>query len=81
MEDPENDAGTAWAIRCSKRYGRFLSIRDPTEAGVAAKIAAWLDSLPSRVLNVAGPSEASQPGIGAEAEVVLRVVFAPLRRP
>jgi hypothetical protein len=33
------------------------------------------------VLNVAGPSEATQPGVGAKAQAVLRVVFAGLRLP
>jgi len=80
-EDAGNDPGTEWTARCAERLGRPLLTCDPTEAGVAARIVAWLDASPIRVLNVAGPSEATQPGIGAEVEAVLRAVFAQQRRP
>ena len=49
---------------------------EPDRAGLGRKIALWLDEPPIRVLNLVCPSEATQPGIGAEAEDVLRAVFA-----
>jgi hypothetical protein len=73
--------GTEWTLRCSARYGRPLLVCDPAEPDTAERIKAWLEALPIRVLNVAGPSEATQPGVGAEVEAVLRAVFADLRRP
>jgi hypothetical protein len=73
--------GAEWTLRCSARYGRPLLVCNPAETDTAERIKAWLEALPIRVLNVAGPSESGQPGVGAEAEAVLRVVFAGLRRP
>ncbi len=72
-----DDPGTEWTLRCANRYGRPFLVCDPAEPDSGERITAWLDGLSIRVLNVAGPSEATQPGIGAEVEAVLRTVFVP----
>ena len=72
------DAGTEWTAHCAARYGRPLFICDPTEPHASARILTWLSASSPRVLNVAGPSEATVAGIGDQAYVLLRAVFSAL---
>jgi hypothetical protein len=74
----EEDVGSRWAARCARRYGRPLLACDPAHPDAAARIGRWLRAEPIRVLNVAGPSERTAPGIGAATEALLRVVFGSL---
>lgn len=66
------DPGTEWAIRCAERYGRPLLVCDPGDPSAASVITHWLAELPIQTLNVAGPSEATAPGIGNLAHSVLK---------
>ncbi len=70
------DPGTDHTARCAARYGRPLLLCDPAAADAAATIRRWLLGLPISTLNVAGPSEATSPGIGAKVTSLLEVVFA-----
>lgn len=72
----EPDPGTVWSIQCVERFGRHVHVCDPAEQGASSIVLAWLASRSIQVLNVAGPSEALQPGIGVEVEAVLRLVFS-----
>jgi hypothetical protein len=74
----EKDAGSEWAARCAARYRRPLLACDPADAGAAARIRQWLSAPAVKVLNVAGPSERTAPGIGARVEALLRAVFGSL---
>jgi hypothetical protein len=74
----EGDAGSDWTARCAARYGKPLLVCDPADPGAAARIGQWLRAHPIRVLQVAGPSERTAPGIGARAGALLRVVFGSL---
>jgi hypothetical protein len=72
-----SDPGTELTLRCAARHGRPALVCDPDDPGAGARIHAWLAALRIRTLNVAGPSEASAPGIGAAARTQLE---AALRR-
>lgn len=74
-----DDAGTAWALRCSRRYGRPVLICDPGDGQAPAQIRTWLDREKISTLNVAGPSERGAPGIGEQTYDVLMRVFADMR--
>ena len=74
----DGDAGSDWAARCAARHGKPLLTCDPADPGAAARIGQWLRAQPVRVLNVAGPSERTAPGIGARAGALLRTVFGSL---
>jgi hypothetical protein len=52
-----------------------LLVCDPGDPDAKRKIQAWLEATPISTLNVAGPSEATSPGIGDRAYTLLRGVF------
>lgn len=74
--DETPDPGTEWAARCAERYGRPLLVCDPGDRAAVSTITRWLAELPIRRLNVAGPSEASAPGIGNLAYTLLAALFS-----
>ena len=67
--------GVEWTIECAKRYQLPLLVCDVDEADAASKIQQWLTTNGISTLNVAGPSEASAPGIGDKAYALLTDVF------
>jgi hypothetical protein len=75
------DAGTECTRTCANSLFRPLLKIDPHQPDAAAVIIDWLASNRPRVLNVAGPSEASVPGIGAATyELLMRVLDFPAFR-
>lgn len=70
------DPGTELAMQCAKRYGRPWFVCDPGAADAKQRILQWLAKFPISTLNVAGPSEASSPGIGYRAHALLLQVFS-----
>src|SRR2546423_2759682 len=68
-------AGTKWTIACANRYQRPLMITGVDDAEASDKIRQWLAANPIAVLNVAGPSEGTSPGIGAKIYTLLKHVF------
>jgi hypothetical protein len=71
----KSDRGTEWTIDCARRYQRPLLVCDVADPDSKNKIQRWLDVNSIVTLNVAGPSEASSPGIGDLAYSLLRRVF------
>lgn len=69
------DPGTVFTKVCAARYGRPLLCVDPAAPGAAACIAEWLRDTGIRTLNVAGPSEATSPGIGHQTRRMLTAVI------
>ena len=72
-----SDPGTTWAFECAILYGKPLLLCDvdePADRNVNI-VRTWLDSLEVQTLNVAGPAESAQPGIGRLAEEFLLRVF------
>ena len=69
------DAGTEWTLQCAKREQRPLVVCDVDDPNAKEKIEEWLAVNRIGTLNVAGPSEATAPGIGAKAYQLLRQTF------
>jgi hypothetical protein len=67
--------GTALTIDLAAHQGRPCLVVDPDDADAAATIRRWLDEHDVRALNVAGPREREQPGIGARAAALLHAVL------
>ncbi|HYN79713.1 MAG TPA: putative molybdenum carrier protein [Lamprocystis sp. (in: g-proteobacteria)] len=67
--------GTRLTIQLSRRWGRPLLLRNLDHPVVVAELVAWLRMNSVRVLNCAGPRESECPGIQAQAQSVLSVVF------
>lgn len=77
------DSGTTWTFECAVLYGRPLllwDVRDPHQSAVAV-VRAWLRGLGVETLNVAGPAESTQPGIGDLTETLLLAVFSMVIEP
>jgi Circularly permutated YpsA SLOG family len=68
--------GTALTAGAARDFRRPLLVLDPLgpESELASALE-WLNGQDVQVLNVAGPRESSQPGIGQLAEQLLLVVF------
>jgi hypothetical protein len=75
------DPGSAWAVECARRYRRPVFDCDPADPRAAARIVEWLRAAPIETLSVGGPSERTQPGIGAAAYALLVDVFGRLSLP
>lgn len=70
-----SDKGTNWTEECINLYKkRFLKV-DPFEEVQTTQIKSWLLSPTVLILNVAGPSEGTYPGIGKRVKEILWQVF------
>jgi hypothetical protein len=77
VPQPRPDPGALWTFECAVLYGKPLLLCDPADPGgaQARMVREWLAALRVGVLNVAGPSESTQPGIGNLAGKFLLSVF------
>jgi hypothetical protein len=71
--------GSALTVRLAEAAGRPLLVVDLAVAPDPAAVVGWLAAHLVEVLNVAGPRESENPGIGAQARRFLEAVFALLR--
>lgn len=71
-----DDPGTDWTTNCAGHFDKPLLSVDPARADADAQITDWLAAGGYSELNVAGPSEATEPGIEAQTYELLRRVFA-----
>jgi hypothetical protein len=74
VNGPPRD-GTLLACRTAERHGKPLLIVDCTPPVDVTPIRNWLAANDVHVLNVAGPRESSHPGIGEQAEAVVRALL------
>ena len=58
------DPGTNWARQCSLHYKKPCAIEDPSDPLSEIRSRTWIEVNSIAVLNVAGPSEKTEPGIG-----------------
>jgi hypothetical protein len=76
------DAGTSWARQCSFRYKKPCAIEDPSDPLSQIRSRAWIEANSISVLNVAGPSEKTEPGIGQLAYIFLMQMLGyPISKP
>jgi hypothetical protein len=72
-----SDPGTTWTFECAVLYGKPLLLCDagePSDTNIKM-VRTWLDALKVQTLNIVGPAESAQPGIGRLAEEFLLKVF------
>jgi predicted Rossmann-fold nucleotide-binding protein len=69
------DPGTEWTIECAKRYQRPLLVCDVDDPHAKEKIEEWLAGNAIGTLNIAGPSEATSPGIADRSHALLKQVL------
>ena len=74
--DLKTDKGSEWTIQCAMNFRKPILIIDPFTGNAISKIRLWLDSNDIKVLNIAGPSEGSCPGIGNQARDLLWAAFS-----
>lgn len=72
-------AGTEWTIECARRYQRPLLVCEVDDPNATEKIESWLAANAIGILNVAGPSEATAPGIGGRSYALLKQVLTARR--
>jgi hypothetical protein len=58
------DPGTSWARQCSFHYKKPYAIEDPSDPLSQIRSRKWIEVNSIEVLNVVGPSEKTEPGIG-----------------
>jgi hypothetical protein len=72
-----SEAGTEWTVQCAVRYGRPYLVCDPADGSAIDRVKTWIEAMGIRVLNVAGPSENTAPGIEKEASIMLADILQP----
>ena len=70
--------GTRMTAKMALDRGTPWLAADPTREEHVVKVAAWLEKLDVRVLNVAGPRESKCPGVQGRTTAFLRRVFGRL---
>ena len=75
------DPGTEYTVACALRLKKPLLVVDAQVNRAAEKITAWIERHDIHILNVAGPAESQQPGLGEAARAVLTNVFETLKAP
>jgi hypothetical protein len=73
--------GTAFTIEIARRRGRPLLVVDLRDDPDPTAARRWIENEGIRVLNVAGPRESQDPGIGAAARAFLERLFPLLPAP
>jgi hypothetical protein len=68
-------AGTRWTAECATRYQKPLLVCDPSGSDELQRVQNWVNDNDIGVLNVAGPSERTCPGIGLHAEEFIQSVL------
>jgi hypothetical protein len=68
--------GTATTVRCAREAGRPLRVVRLEAREEALETRSWLARIGASTLNVAGPRESEDPGIGAAARVWLDRLLA-----
>ena len=76
--DCSASAGVDWTVECARRRQRPLLVCDLGDPEAKQKIDRWLAVNKITTLNVAGPSEATAPGIGERAYALLKQVLTAL---
>ncbi|HKP03676.1 MAG TPA: putative molybdenum carrier protein [Chthoniobacterales bacterium] len=76
--DCSPSADVDWTIECARRFQRPLLVCDVGDPEAKQKIDRWLAVNKITTLNVAGPSEATAPGIGEKAYALLKQVLTGL---
>jgi hypothetical protein len=71
----KDDRGSEWTIQCATNYGKPVLIMDPFEPNADAEVKQWLGSIAIQILNIAGPSERSAPGISEQTKKLLLATF------
>ncbi len=71
------DGGTELTVRLALRHAKPCLSIDLDQPRPLAEIGQWLTDNRVTVLNVAGPRESRQPGIGKKAGQLLRALLAP----
>ena len=70
--------GTALTVRLAERHAKPCRVVDLAAPPPPTMVAAWITAHAIGVLNVAGPRESTQPGIGRKAMAYLERVLASL---
>ncbi len=63
QESINNDIGTEWSIKCAHYYHKPCIAVNPYHPDARNKILEWIGTTTPEILNVAGPSEKTSPGI------------------
>jgi hypothetical protein len=73
------DQGTRWTSDCASHYGKPVLTCDPSDLRHVHRAQEWISNFGVETLNIAGPSEATCPGIGASAEAFVLDLLAKRR--
>ncbi len=63
---PDNikmDIGTEWTLKCARRYNKPFFTMSPFHPQARSRIIEWIRTIRPEIINIAGPSELTSPGI------------------
>ena len=67
----KSDKGCEWTLQCALNYQKPIFIIDPFAENAISKTRLWLESIVIKILNIAGPSEGTCPGISEQTTKLL----------
>lgn len=69
------ERGTEWTVKCARHHRKPCIVVNPYNPDVKKRIIEWLNEIQVEVLNVAGPSEKTSPGIYDRSYKLLTEIF------
>jgi len=78
--ESNKDPGTLWTQQAAALYEKPVLVADPFKGGNYGEVKTWLRNNEIKILNVAGPSENTCPGIGAAVSTFLKKVFQDVKK-
>ncbi len=69
------DRGSEFTLRCAEMYRKEIFLIDLTDPVLTNEILNWLINNSVEILNIAGPSQSSQPGIHQKSHAFLTELF------
>ena len=72
----DKDPGTEWTFICCKTHQKPVLVVDPFRYQDLKKVTFWLNVCAPQILNIAGPSESSCPGIEGQGIEFLKKVWS-----
>jgi hypothetical protein len=62
-DSSETDIGTEWTFECVRYYNKPFLVINPYQPDANKRIIEWISKAQPEIINIAGPSEKTSPGI------------------
>lgn len=74
-ESIKADIGTEWTLECARYYNKPLLTINPYHPEAYKRIIEWLGNAQPEIINIAGPSEKTSPGIYNQSYKLMKQIL------